>query len=418
MESPQNFLMWKPTLTAQAVKRASQIRSLVAVIYDFYSYAFKGDYAAYLIGEEGAVQSSLLYLGSSRYFDDLYRILNVSSPQATRLGRVNPLNFQSMLRRHGHDLPLIVIELVAFWPSICHQSSRLGAGNLSSSSEQICNIPAYTDPVIHLKASIAETVAAMRSSRMRQKVRRTMREGFGAQIGESEEDLRYFYQKLWLPMVTVQHGKSLRIPSLEEFLHKKHKYLLFFLTRNNERIAAGIFIKPRFNQQLIRFMWVGFRAEVLADSNDLNIVNVALYLQAFEIAHARGYSQVLMGPTPPTLSVGSLWYKISWGADVDVPSRSPILSFKYQSKEVFLRSIAERPVLHCKEGGINACVKWPENQIINDENLGSLLKKYWFQSLRGIDIAGIESYDLEQKDSRVRPKSMTLHAQDLAVNWL
>lgn len=405
----------KNFLITSGIKQLNRCKLSVQLLQRLLNYSLRGGYRAFLIGEEGDECSSLLYIGSDRYFDDLFRILSLSSPDVKRLNRVHPLNFSSTLRRLGENVPLVVVERVPFWPSMRHPAELQGAVDRRA---VVCNIPAYTDPVLHLKADLSTTVAAIRSSRMRQKVRRVMREGFSTEMGQGLDDLTYFYEQLWKPMAEVQHGKSQRIPPLDEFVRNKRKYLLFFLKKDNERVAGGVFIKPTFNPEAIRFMWLGFRKDILADQNLLNLVNVALYLQAFDLAQTRGYSRVFMGPTPPTLTVGSLWYKISWGSDIDLPAASPILSFCYQSKEHFLRAIADRPVIHCKENGINACIPWPEEQTVNYSNVQSLVKKYWFKSLNGVDIACHQRVHAELGSTVGHIKVVSAHEQATAIDWM
>ena len=151
------------------------------------------------------------------------------------------------------------------------------------------------------------------------------------EISRREQDLRMFYQTMYLPNVQARHGKlAAMLPEREAYQLLRHGWLL--LVKRDDVYVCGVLVHAQ--QDVIQLKEMG----LLNGDRQLmkeGVIDAMMYL-SIRWAHQEGYDAVSFGNNWPYLS-GIFQNKRKWGATVSI---SPD-----QHKQIWLRIQRNTPAV-------------------------------------------------------------------------
>jgi hypothetical protein len=130
----------------------------------------------------------------------------------------------------------------------------------------------------------------------------------------SEADFRLFYERMYLPYISVRHKDAAVLADYNQFLNnifRKKGSQLYFVMKDGEPVAGSI---DETKEDSVRMSGIG-----ILDGNEdikrMGVITASYFFQALEY-HQRNIKFVNIGGTSPILTDGLTVYKYSLGAQL------------------------------------------------------------------------------------------------------
>ncbi len=217
--------------------------------------------------------------------------------------------------------------------------------------------------------------------------------GFSCEVRTTEEDLLFFYERMFKPYIQARHKDAAVMVEYSYFLKrfKKKDSRLYFLIMDDQPVVAS------FNERKdgkIKFSGIG----VLDGSREIVRKGAIRALYFFMLSDYKkdGIKQIGFGGASPLLSDGLTQFKISLRA---FPNQKNLLG----EKSLWLLPLAEtnslrtilkaNPFLHIHEKKVYRAVFVDTDELSSPRELRNLLKRTHYRK-----IAGTNVYDLNGTD--------------------
>lgn len=120
---------------------------------------------------------------------------------------------------------------------LCHVSD---AFSWKIPAEYAVDMPVSVRQELHLDCTFDETVNRIPQKGMRKTVRRTLNKRYGFRASHCQNDLRRFYETMYLPTMNARHAGSPGIISFQTMQWALNRGYLFFLQEDGCDVAGGI----------------------------------------------------------------------------------------------------------------------------------------------------------------------------------
>jgi len=249
---------------------------------------------------------SVLWSGTEQqlaYFQD--RIFGCNSVALNRIGRRPMILTDSLMTRFNCSFCVIVVE-------------RQFVSLVRRPGDFI--LPLWVDCEVPLN----DEREYARSESIRGDLRHIRNNKFTWKLSDSQDDFDFFFEKIYVPTVTVSHGRSALTAAYENRLRKFQSGTMKLLqVMRDDQFLAGVAIDFDGNEPILR------DSGVLNGSSEVKKTGAisATYLFAMDYLASKGYSKVSFGLSRSFLDDGVLNYKrkfrpvITTGSDEGVLMR-------------------------------------------------------------------------------------------------
>jgi hypothetical protein len=134
------------------------------------------------------------------------------------------------------------------------------------------------------------------------------------EIRNSEADFRFFFERMYIPYISVRHQDAAVLADYNQFLNnifRKKGSQLYFVLKDGEPIAGSI---DEIKKDYIRMSGIGI-LDGREDIKKMGVITALYYYQALEYKQ-RNIKNINMGGTSPILTDGLTIYKLSLGAQL------------------------------------------------------------------------------------------------------
>ncbi|MPZ85180.1 MAG: GNAT family N-acetyltransferase [Actinophytocola sp.] len=167
------------------------------------------------------------------------------------------------------------------------------------------------------------------------KLRRTHQ--WTAEVGDSEADLEFFYERMHLPTMAVRHGEGARSADWKVALHALfHKGLLLFVNESDKRVA-GVLCRLEDGHQTLRMRLLG-----VLDGDETHYRSgavKAVYYLAMEWAAGNGVRRIDFSSADPFPGKGVFQFKRRFHPAVVLAGNH------YGGRRVYLRAARDTPLI-------------------------------------------------------------------------
>lgn len=286
---------------------------------------------------------------------------------STRNGKTTPLRkIRSFARSNNNQQDLAIVEM-----------TRLT--RFFSRPKQGFILPRWFDTLLDVEFSLE----AIGNNDTQKHIRK---HGFSCEVRTAEEDLRFFYEKMFKPYIRSRHKDASVMVEYSYFLKRfrKKDSRLYFLMMDDQPVVASFNEKKK---GMIKFSGIG----VLNGSREIVSKGAIRALYFFMLSDYKndGIKQIGFGGTSPLLSDGLTQFKISMRA---FPNQKNLLG----EKSLWFLPLAEtnslrillkaNPFLHIHEKKVYRAVFVDPDELSTPRELRKLLKRTHYRRIAGTKI--------------------------------
>lgn len=238
-----------------------------------------------------------------------------------------------------------------------------------------------TSPMVFQHVDLASDWAARRS--FPREVRRLVRKhGFTWSVSRAPSDLRFFYERMYLPHAIAQFGALASLTPLEALEARFAEGFLLFVELGDRRVAGSLM---RVEGRTL----TGDKLGVLDGERHWvgrGAVSV-LYLFSIEQARQRGCDRLDMVSARPLLDDPVFRYKRQWGAavrDDEHPASLVHLTFRNPSPGFAPSFLRQHPLIVRAPEGLVGLVGDPTAEPLDPARVEALRSRYYSPGLAGL----------------------------------
>ncbi|MBL4819965.1 MAG: hypothetical protein JKY98_03100 [Gammaproteobacteria bacterium] len=230
----------------------------------------------------------------------------------------------------------IVPEAVVFFTEIGRQNKKL-----VFYGKNYFRIPLWVRGEVRLPLNESVT----KKKDYREQIRKIRKAGFDFEVTRSRAQFEDFYENMYVPQVSLSHGDSSQLTSMES-LAKVFDKLELLVVKMGEQAVAGELISYEDSTPKLRAVGVRDRNPELLKKGAL----AACYSFALQYLEQQGFSDVNVGDSRGFINDGVLTYKRKWGQSIVEP-RSIILLMKVMQNTPNARELLRNLPIICENGG-------------------------------------------------------------------
>ena len=209
---------------------------------------------------------------------------------------------------------------------------------------------------------------------------------FHMEVTSKEEDLRFFYDRMFTPYISERHGDASVLVEYSYFLkrfRKKDSRLCFLMMDGSPVVAS-------FNERIkgrIKFSGIG----VLDGSREIVRMGAirALYYFMLTEYQQEGEREISFGGTSPLLSDGLTQFKISMRAfpnKKDLLGERSILLVPVSDSDAMRNLLYANPFLHIRKHQVYRSLFVDPEKLATARELGKLLKRTHYRRIAGTTV--------------------------------
>ncbi len=315
----------------------------------------------------GGLEANLLVAGPEPWSAYLPERLFCAPAARQPLGSFKPWALERALRHASPPADLTVIR-------VDYASARLFF------RQRYLQVPAW----VALRCRPEDTrILARRHSALDRDLQIVRHWGLSTEITQGEDDLDYFYNKMYLPFMLQRHGDSAYIRSSPWCRGALRRGGFVWVLHKGVRVGACLF---------------EHRGETL----DLCVVGLlngdpewkrqgaisALYMRAVEHARAEGCQWVGLGAVRPSLTDGLLRYKAKWDSSLCKSLTNPYCFLvRWDRWNPSLEALlSNTPLIYSVAGGFSAVAVLAQPEPAEQSHVESLRRSLWVNGLRSLTI--------------------------------
>ncbi len=221
-------------------------------------------------------------------------------------------------------------------------------------------LPCWVNSTVDLSKGVSFLID---NDSARSDLRRVLNNKLDFEVSRNPDDLRLFYEEMFLPYITKAHGDSAFLIDYHS-MRKQLKNWDLVLVKKNEQQIAGMVI--RYERSGARLLSLGVRD---ASSEYVRQGAIAAsYYFSFQYLYDKGYRTVNMGNTRPFLKDGVLQYKKKWHPTIHGPVRNGFMMRTIRYGAGVNGFLLNNPFLFVDGRGLSGAI-FRQGQL-NDENRG------------------------------------------------
>lgn len=205
-------------------------------------------------------------------------------------------------------------------------------------------------------------------------------------VTRNEQDLRLFYDQMYIPHVTASHGDSALLMSDTDMIDRARSNAaeLVLIKRNEKPVGGSLIVYENRQPRL-------FSCGILGKDQSLLRAGIgsAIYLFSFDHLLERGFKSVHMGRSRAFLSDGALYYKQRFGYRINDVSEVGLLMRVGNNSPVTQNFLRQTGFVHCRPGGPGAAL-FPRNGNMDEDSVAQDKGEFaWSLGIDQLDVLKI-----------------------------
>lgn len=305
---------------------AEALRSRIHAIFPgrFHIFRLQGPLA------EGSLETfEVLVIGQDFLAYDANGLFFRGQAQVTELGTVLPPFVRNALKRfESASTDAVLVQRTLWFETKNKPSWHTLQTLIEAQIRHGGDVPAYVYSL---------------GQNMRRPVRKSSEQGFTFRISTTSDDMKIFYNDMFVPLTLSRHGEKAHIPSFESMVAHGDKLKLMVVEKDARLIAADALLTSHYDNKITRWR-AGAVSDIYADRNMMSNVNMALVHNLLAHAKEEGIPTVSLGLTVPSLTEGNFFFKRRWGASFLPAAGYPLcqVAFRTPKQVAFLE---KRPLI-------------------------------------------------------------------------
>jgi hypothetical protein len=209
-----------------------------------------------------------------------------------------------------------------------------------------------------------------RQKTLKEDMRKVRQSDFGFRISRNLDELKMFYDTMYLPLVEQSHGQSAVLKNRENLLSRLNTSELLLITKGEEAVAGQLI---SFENEIPKLFAIGVR-----DGDPSLIRSGALsacYFFCSEYLNSKGFTRLDTGLSRAFINDGVLNYKRKWGLEVRADMPVFLLMHILRDKQEGRNFLAELPLIF-KDNDELCCLIFADGEQHPLTDPQDLIKRY------------------------------------------